>query len=132
VHGLKISEAQVSKIVLDWPHIETASDYKVYWNVGIAEDSNILQILTLSTNQLNHFVVDSKNSNGVVGGDFLRSNGGTFKFRVSYIDAKSGKESELSKVESVTIAPDSSKKVKIDPSNSDTLQIHKVPSTVIN
>jgi hypothetical protein len=65
---------------------------------------------------MNRFVVDNKSSGGVIGGDFVRLNGGDFKFRVSFIQASSGKESEPSAEVKVSVHADPHPKVHVDAS----------------
>ena len=74
----------VEKIVLVWPHLEDALDYKLYWDKGSHDKLNVLIPLANSTNGQTEYHVNYQNSNKVIGSDFLRTNGGTFKFWVSY------------------------------------------------
>jgi hypothetical protein len=47
--------------------------------------------------------VNKETSNGILGSDNVMTHGGKFKFRVSYMSVKTGNESAISDVLSVTV-----------------------------
>ena len=72
-----------------------ATDYKVYWDKGSHDNLNVLIPLAATTNGTASFTVTYDNSDRMVGSDFTKANGGSFKFWVSYVTAD-GKESAMS------------------------------------
>mmetsp|Transcript_11888 Transcript_11888/g.20107 ORF Transcript_11888/g.20107 Transcript_11888/m.20107 type:complete len:194 (+) Transcript_11888:1509-2090(+) len=105
IKGMSAIEANANQITLEWPDRANARDYKLYWDQGSQDDLNILSVLAMSTNHQNKFVVDHKTSGSILGSEYVRTNGGTFKFRVSYLSKESGKESEISQVLKVNVSP---------------------------
>ena len=101
--GLSATEANWDEIVLIWPEISDAKDYKIYWDKGSEDNLNLLKSLTATTNGDTRYVVNSQSSNGILGSENVKLHGGKFKFRVSYMSIKNGKESAISDVLSVTV-----------------------------
>ena len=72
-------------------------DYKVYWDKGSHDNMNRLIPLAMSTHRETKFTVNYQNSERIIGSDYVISNGGTYKFWVSYLSrSQNGVESEMS------------------------------------
>jgi len=70
---------------LVWPENTDAEDYRLYWDKGLNDDSNIFSLLASSTGKQPRYSIDHKNSESIIGSQYVLSHGGTFKFRVSYV-----------------------------------------------
>jgi hypothetical protein len=101
--GLSATEAAWDQVVLIWPEITDAKDYKIYWDKGSEDNLNLLKSLSATTNGLTRYVVNNQTSYGILGSENVKLHGGKFKFRVSYMSIKTGKESAISDVLSVTV-----------------------------
>lgn len=96
IRGLSSLQANADQITLNWSESPDAKDYKLYWDRGEVSKMNMLYPLATSTGSQSTFVVDYNTSGGILGSEAVEKNGGTFKFRVSYISATTGKESQIS------------------------------------
>jgi hypothetical protein len=93
---LEATEATADDIILVWSDVSDASDYKLKWDKGEAQEGSLFYSLAASTSGKNTFKIDRTNSGGVMGTQKLKSKGGIFNFKVSYTSIKTGKESEIS------------------------------------
>jgi len=59
--------------------------------------------LAATTNGGNTFIIDRTNSGGVMGTQKLKTDGGIFNFKVSYMSSTTGQESELSQAFEVRV-----------------------------
>ena len=48
--GLSATEATADEIILIWPEISDAKDYKIYWDKGSNDNLNLLKSLSATTN----------------------------------------------------------------------------------
>ena len=102
---IQIVQATYDKITLAWPEVSDASDYKVKWDKGDQQTASLYFDLVSTTAQQSTVVFTPGNTSGILGTKKLKSNGGVFYFKVSYISKKSGKTSEQSVPLKVTIRP---------------------------
>ena len=49
--GLSATEATADEIILIWPEVADAQDYRIYWDKGSEDNLNLLKGLSTSTNQ---------------------------------------------------------------------------------
>ena len=96
ITGLSSTKQSSDSISLVWPPSENAADYKVYWDKGSHDHLNVLILLANSTGNKTEFTVDFHNSQQILGNKYIHTNGGTFKFWVSYVDKKTHAESQMS------------------------------------
>lgn len=100
--GLSSTQSSTSEILLVWPEMPEAHDYKLYWDQGSNDNLNVLVPLAQSTNNRSTFTVNYDTSQHILGSDFVTAQGGSFKFWVSYFNAE-GKESAISNELKVTV-----------------------------
>jgi hypothetical protein len=93
---LESTEATPDEITLVWSDVSDASDYKLKWDRGEQQEGSLFYTLASTTNGLNTFKIDRTNSGGVMGTQKLKSHGGIFNFKVSYMSTRNGQESEIS------------------------------------
>jgi hypothetical protein len=100
---LNVTEATADEIILIWTENIDAQDYKIYWDKGLDDKMTLLNGLTSTTNKQTRYVVNSETSQGILGSEKTQEFGATFKFSVSYTSIKTGRESAMSDVLSVTV-----------------------------
>ena len=83
IRDFRATEGSYERIVLKWSEPDDVKEYKLYWDKSTDESSNqpneMQQFATVKAGKT-AFTVDKESSQGILGSDTLKYNGGNFKF----------------------------------------------------
>jgi len=104
IEHIKAVEVGFDKLVLEWPDVPDAKDYKLFWDRGNPNALKYHPLTHVPAGQT-RYTLTSKNSMGLVGSKKWLEKGGDFTFKMSYICKDDGVESEMSDPYKVTVHP---------------------------
>lgn len=95
ITNLQAVSVAYDKIVLSWPEVSDAEEYKLKWDRGDSQSSSLFfDLPSLSKSSV---VLTANNTDSVLGALTLKNKGGTFFFKLSYLSKVYKIESEVSK-----------------------------------
>jgi hypothetical protein len=103
IAGLRATEANADKIVLEWDEPADAAEYKIYWDRGNNE-TRVLQLLQTFKGGVSQFTIDHSSSAGIMGSDYIEQHGEQFRFQLSYIWSTNHEESPRTDILKVPVA----------------------------